>query len=255
MLPFVQRLAESIPAQMHGRALLVDSWLRVIGHGPANVFAIGDCSSIEVPSLRQYLEGRLLQSCGPAESIDQATLRRVTGEMLAENPHLKLHMALLQKLFKKYSVQDRLLTRAILRLADEMDCTLRSLPSTAQVAHQEGAYLAKMFNVMAKARIRSAAADQTRQAQAQAQLQTQTLTLAPISHYGPFLYRHAGTATYVGTKHAVVDLGSTWLGDRFLAFWLWRSIYLSEQVSLRTRFMVAFDWIKKFFFGRDTSNP
>jgi len=69
----------------------------------------------------------------------------------------------------------------------------------------------------------------------------------------PFRYRHFANLAYVGGEHAAIDLG----GGRYIsgvsAFWLWKSIYLSKQVSFRTRCSLAFDWFKSFFFGRDTS--
>lgn len=49
----VQSLIQKIPDQTHQRALLTDSHLRV--KGTTNVYAIGDCSSIELPMLRNRL--------------------------------------------------------------------------------------------------------------------------------------------------------------------------------------------------------
>jgi NADH dehydrogenase FAD-containing subunit len=34
-------------------------------------------------------------------------------------------------------------------------------------------------------------------------------------------------------------------------FYLWRSVYLSKQVSWRNRVLVAVDWVKTRVFGRD----
>ena len=36
-----------------------------------------------------------------------------------------------------------------------------------------------------------------------------------------------------------------------LGFGLWRSVYLSKQVSGRNRLLVAVDWFKTKIFGRD----
>ena len=36
-------------------------------------------------------------------------------------------------------------------------------------------------------------------------------------------------------------------------FLLWRSFYLSEQFSLRTKCLLLFDWFKAKGFGRDVS--
>jgi len=37
------------------------------------------------------------------------------------------------------------------------------------------------------------------------------------------------------------------------AYLLWRSVYITKQVSLRNRVLILFDWIKAKFFGRDLS--
>jgi NADH:ubiquinone reductase (non-electrogenic) len=38
-----------------------------------------------------------------------------------------------------------------------------------------------------------------------------------------------------------------------LAYLVWRSVYITKQVSLRNRVLVLFDWLKAQVFGRDTS--
>jgi len=38
-----------------------------------------------------------------------------------------------------------------------------------------------------------------------------------------------------------------------VGFLLWRSVYLTKQVSVRTRVLVLFDWLKTQLFGRDVT--
>jgi NADH:ubiquinone reductase (non-electrogenic) len=38
-----------------------------------------------------------------------------------------------------------------------------------------------------------------------------------------------------------------------LAFLLWRSVYITKQVSFRNRVLILFDWMKAQVFGRDLS--
>ncbi|CAN0112817.1 unnamed protein product, partial [Hapterophycus canaliculatus] len=45
-------------------------------------------------------------------------------------------------------------------------------------------------------------------------------------------------------KESVKSTGTT-------GYLLWRSIYLSKQVSWRNRFLVGTDWVKTKIFGRD----
>ncbi|ACO64504.1 predicted protein [Micromonas commoda] len=37
------------------------------------------------------------------------------------------------------------------------------------------------------------------------------------------------------------------------AFLLWKSVYVTKQVSFRNRVLILFDWMKTRVFGRDTS--
>jgi NADH:ubiquinone reductase (non-electrogenic) len=37
------------------------------------------------------------------------------------------------------------------------------------------------------------------------------------------------------------------------AFLLWRSVYITKQVSMRNRVLILFDWLKTRVFGRDIS--
>src|SRR5690606_25466313 len=97
------------------------------------------------------------------------------------------------------------------------------LPATAQVAEQQGRYLAKAFRRRAAGK--------------------------PA---GPFVYRKMGRLGYVGGNRAVADLPGI-KGRGFITFLFWRSVYLSKLVSLRNRVLVFFDWAKSHVLGRDLS--
>lgn len=43
------------------------------------------------------------------------------------------------------------------------------------------------------------------------------------------------------------------LAGGLAAMYLWRSIYWSEGVSMRTRLLLMVDWIKRGIWGRDLS--
>ena len=59
---------------------------------------------------------------------------------------------------------------------------------------------------------------------------------------GPFTYRHLGSLAYIGNA-AVFDLGRFSFTGGLAAMYAWRSIYWSEQVSMRTRALLMIDWI------------
>lgn len=106
------------------------------------------------------------------------------------------------------------------------DCAViegKELPATAQVAQQEGVFLAR--------HLRRASLGK------------------PLR---PFRYRHYGMLAYIGSGKALADL-SSFKGKGFSTWLFWRSAYLTRLVSLKNKILVLFDWFKTFFFGRDIS--
>jgi NADH:ubiquinone reductase (non-electrogenic) len=106
------------------------------------------------------------------------------------------------------------------------DCSIMQgnpLPATAQVAEQQGLYLAKAFRARAKGK--------------------------PVPL---FTYKNMGMLAYVGGHRAIADLPSV-KGSGFFTFLFWRSVYLTKLVSFRNKLLVFFDWCKATFLGRDLS--
>ncbi|CAM9636127.1 unnamed protein product [Chrysoparadoxa australica] len=121
------------------------------------------------------------------------------------------------------------------------DCAAQEdgpLPPLAQVANQQGNYLAKSLN----------------------------------SEYGrgqptpsaPFKYRHLGSMAQIGDWKAIVDLravGMPQLGSAaarrsfagFIAFLSWRSAYWTKTVSIANKILIPMHWFKAAVFGRSIS--
>lgn len=59
---------------------------------------------------------------------------------------------------------------------------------------------------------------------------------------GPFRYRHLGSLAYIGNA-AVFDMGRFSFMGGLAAMYAWRSVYWSEQVSMRTRALLMIDWV------------
>ncbi|KAK4146168.1 uncharacterized protein C8A04DRAFT_35158 [Dichotomopilus funicola] len=145
------------------------------------------------------------------------------------------------------------------------DCAVAGYAPTAQVATQEGTFLARLFNNMAK----------TEHLESKISELSSTLNLQPgnsaaISHeieaherqlrrikdVKPFHYSHQGSLAYIGSEKAVADV--TWFNGNVaaagsLTFLFWRSAYLSMCFSTRNRLLVINDWLKSKVFGRDLS--
>mmetsp|Transcript_24638 Transcript_24638/g.68568 ORF Transcript_24638/g.68568 Transcript_24638/m.68568 type:complete len:102 (-) Transcript_24638:325-630(-) len=70
-----------------------------------------------------------------------------------------------------------------------------------------------------------------------------------------------GIMAYVGDSKAAIDTQKSVPGKSGqslglyggFAFLLWRSVYITKQVSFRNRVLILFDWMKTKVFGRDLS--
>ena len=112
------------------------------------------------------------------------------------------------------------------------------LPALAQVAEQQGKYLANVLNASAK----------------------QSDGTDPDARASPgsvpaFQYHHLGSMASLTTGSAVIELGSskqfTMTG---LMSWLaWRSAYLTRLGTVKRKVHVAAEWLPSYFSGRDMS--
>ncbi|KAF5828017.1 hypothetical protein DUNSADRAFT_18351 [Dunaliella salina] len=117
-----------------------------------------------------------------------------------------------------------------------IDSGLRALPATAQVARQEGLYLAK---TLSRHRISGDARTGDVEAMKSAE--------------EPFKYSHKGSAAYVGQDNAVFDVPK--LGPFYgtSAGVVWKSFEAYSQFSLRNQLLVVTDFLRTKIFGRDIS--
>lgn len=146
------------------------------------------------------------------------------------------------------------------------DCTATSYAPTAQVASQQGAYLARMLAQMAKkdvlenklvtlqATALNVTSDEEKKKIAE-ETEAAERQLAKTK-LRPFHYSHQGSLAYIGSEKAIADLpfmnGNLAVGG-VATYLFWQSAYLSTLFSLRNRTLVATDWMKVKLFGRDVS--
>ncbi|KAJ7750461.1 pyridine nucleotide-disulfide oxidoreductase-domain-containing protein [Mycena maculata] len=146
------------------------------------------------------------------------------------------------------------------------DCTSSSHAPTAQVAQQQGSYLARAFaqrvkgdNLKAQlAELEASAAtilheDERKKVLDEAEGVKRQLSKFKIR---PFSYSHQGTLAYIGSDKAIADLpflNGSFASGGFLTYYFWRSAYISTLFSLRNRSLVVTDWIRTKVFGRDVS--
>lgn len=84
------------------------------------------------------------------------------------------------------------------------DCTSTQYAPTAQVASQQGAYLARVFQQLAK---RDALLEQVTAAKQEgASTDGLEKQLTKLENLRPFHYSHQGSLAYIGSEKAIADL-------------------------------------------------
>ncbi|KAK4504840.1 hypothetical protein PRZ48_002803 [Zasmidium cellare] len=147
------------------------------------------------------------------------------------------------------------------------DCAVANYAPTAQVAGQEGAFLARLFNQMAKteeieSKLKDLSEEQGKAPNKESrdkvfeEIKDLQRRLRRVKQMGPFEYSHQGSLAYIGSEKAVADI--SWLTGNLasggqLTYLFWRSAYLSMCFSTRNRVLVFMDWLKSYIFGRDVS--
>jgi NADH dehydrogenase FAD-containing subunit len=153
----------------------------------------------------------------------------------------------------------------ILSFGDCSCIAMGQLPATAQVAGQQGEYLAAIMNRkfdLSPLRSEEGIFPPPKRDPAR----TETSVSDAISSFAinnneyakPFQFLNLGILAYTGQGTALSQvklapdgepvLGSGWLGNA-----VWRSVYLSKQVSWRNRLLVLNDWTNRQIFGRDVT--
>ncbi len=160
-------------------------------------------------------------------SVDELT--NILAEISKREPSLSLASMKAKSMLEKFDKNKNgaLEEDEFVDLLRSLDKKLKNLPATAQVANQQGHYVASLMNSRAK-----------------------------VEDQGEFTYKHKGELAYVGGDQACASLGA---GNVVLtgaaAGVLWHAAYLDMiyAVGLKSAVLVSFDWAKKKLFGRDTS--
>ncbi|KAK7417084.1 hypothetical protein QQX98_004845 [Neonectria punicea] len=232
-------------AQTNRHALETDTHLRLNGTPLGDVYAIGDCSTVQnnvADHIVTFLRSLAWKRGKDAETLQLhfSDWRAVADDVKRRFPQAVSHLKRLDKLFMEFDKDESgtLDFGELRELLRQIDSKLTSLPATAQRAHQQGQYLARKFNRMTRI--------------------SEGLRVNDI-HEGDvdaavhkaFEYRHLGSLAYVGNS-AVFDLGDGWnFAGGLWAVYAWRSVYFAQSVSFRTRILMAMDWAKRGLFGRD----
>ncbi|XP_065877763.1 external alternative NAD(P)H-ubiquinone oxidoreductase B2, mitochondrial [Euphorbia lathyris] len=245
--PVVRDFMKEI-GQQNRRALATDEWLRV--EGCDGIYALGDCATINQRKVMEDISAIFKK----ADKDNSGTLtakefQGVINDVCERYPQLELYL----KNKKLSGIADLLkgakgdVAKESIELSieefkaalSEVDSQMKNLPATAQVASQQGKYLAGCFNRMEKA---------------------EKNPEGPLRFRGegrhrhqPFRYKHLGQFAPLGGEKTAAQLPGDWVSIGYGSQWLWYSVYASKQVSWRTKTLVVSDWGRRFIFGRDSS--
>ena len=146
------------------------------------------------------------------------------------------------------------------------------LPATAQVAAQQGAYVAHMINRGYRVGVGGLSMLPPWKQARSLSLADRIFGTVTDSYSSsvdedaggeeivvlkkPFEFLSLGILASIGDDKAVAQIEAfdskvpVWGNP---AFWLWKSVYITKQVSMRNRVLILFDWMKARVFGRDLS--
>lgn len=108
------------------------------------------------------------------------------------------------------------------------DCTATSNAPTAQVANQQGAYLAKYLNARANV-------EEQLQSQQQVEIDDQMIK---SEKFPTFKYDHKGSLAYVGNERAIADLSfwqMTFPSAGASTLFIWRAAYINMCISSKLK--------------------
>lgn len=222
-------LAMTLAKDFQGtRMLETDDCLRVRGsHG--TIFAMGDCAKVTMPSMKVQAK-KLFENADKNKDgvLQREELMPLIEFARKEFPQMEAYLgnvnAELTNSIEPVTFEffDKCLV--------DVDRNMKMLPPTAQVAAQQGRYLAKVFGGVP------------------------TSELGNEQGFEPkFEYDHQGSMAYVGGERAVIDSPFFGVSSGFITMLLWRGAYWAKCVSFRCQVLMAFDWVKVQVLGRDTT--
>jgi NADH:ubiquinone reductase (non-electrogenic) len=262
--PIINSMKEAIgPVQNNFRGLLTDRYLKVIG--AEGIYSLGDCATIHNNQLTAQIEdlykGALALSGEKAKGVTPDAFKKFIEQNVEAYPQLSFlaNTDAAEVEFKKADRnKDNILVLDEFKAAlQSVDRKIKILPATAQVAAQEGKYLAKQFNQHPVPQGLQDGGSTI------AWLRKQYNSFKYPDGIKPFQYNHMGSLAYIGGDEAAADMRGA--ADNILdklglsvasgkgVFLLWRSFYLSESFTLRTKTLLFMDWVRCKIFGRDIS--
>ncbi|GJN39699.1 hypothetical protein PR202_gb28834 [Eleusine coracana subsp. coracana] len=217
--PFIVEFMKQI-GQGNRRVLATDEWLRV--RECDGVYAVGDCATINQRKVMEDIsEIFRVADKDKSGTLTVKEIQDILEDIFVRYPQVQLYL----KSKQMNGIADLLRTakgdaeKESMELNIEefkkalslVDSQVKFLPATAQVASQQGQYLARCFNKMKDA---------------------EENPEGPIRIRGegrhrflPFRYRHLGQFAPLGGEQTAAQLPGDWISIGHSSQWLWYSVY------------------------------
>ncbi|KAJ6836425.1 external alternative NAD(P)H-ubiquinone oxidoreductase B3, mitochondrial-like [Iris pallida] len=213
--------------QANRRVLATDEWLRV--RGCDGVYAVGDCATI---NQRKVMED-ISEIFKVADKDNSGTLtvkeiQDVLEDICMRYPQVELYLKSKQMSdivdllndskgnAAKESVE--LDIEEFKKALANVDSQVKTLPATAQVAAQQGNYLARCFNRMEYNEVNPEGPLRIRE--------------AGRHRFRPFRYKHLGQFAPLGGEQTAAQLPGDWISIGKSSQWLWYSVYARYLLHL-----------------------
>ena len=207
-------------SQRGNKLIAADGHLKVIGS--KNVYAIGDCASIERPKLvgdaETFLKAKNLAN--HSVKLGKADFIEILQHVQQLHPNV-VDVSNADALFEAAAGRSQHMTKdQFIACLGTLEKSFKAAPQTAQVAQQQAEHLAAYLMGDTK---------------------------------DAWQYTNRGMMSYVGSARAVLQSPQIGVLKGMPVFSLWRGAYASKLLTARSRVLVVVDWIKEWVFGRDIS--
>ncbi|GKB36096.1 external alternative NAD(P)H-ubiquinone oxidoreductase B2, mitochondrial-like protein, partial [Tanacetum coccineum] len=209
--------------QANRRVLATDEWLRV--EGTNSIYALGDCATINQRKVMEDISA-IFQKADKDNSgtLTVKEFQEALDDICDRYPQMQLYlnskqMSSLVDILKeskgdvaKESVE--LNVEQFKSALSQVDSQMKNLPATAQVAAQQGSYLADCFNRLEECTKNPEGPIRFRE--------------SGRHRFRPFRYKHLGQFAPLGGEQTAAQLPGDWVSIGHSSQWLWYSVYASQ---------------------------
>ncbi|PWA73161.1 NAD(P)H dehydrogenase B4 [Artemisia annua] len=217
--PVIMEFMKQI-GQGNRRVMATDEWLRV--EGLPNVYALGDCATINQRRVMEDISAIFSKADkNNTGKLNVEDFKEVINDIIERYPQIQLHLK--SKKLKNFvqllksnedGASKQIDIEKFKAALSEVDTKMKSLPPTAQVAAQQGKYLAKCFNRMKECEEKPEGPLRFRD--------------TGRHRFKPFRYKHLGQFAPLGGEQTAAQLPGDYVSIGHSSQWLWYSVYASK---------------------------